>query len=77
MQTANGGSWPILLKNSASVIADKGLSTYGHNIKIVAVNGTVTSNGVVHSGDEKTAIREKATAVTGSGHVVDKLKVAP
>src|ERR1700761_9428161 len=32
-----------------SVMSDKSLSVYAHNVKIVSVNGTVTLNGVVHS----------------------------
>jgi hyperosmotically inducible protein len=59
------------------VIADKSLSTYGHNVKIVAVNGTVTLNGVVRSADEKAQITKTAAAVAGAHHVVDDLKVAP
>lgn len=59
-----------------SVMADKGLSTYGHNVKIVAVNGTVTLNGVVRTADEKAQIGRKAAAIAGAGHVVDDLKVA-
>ena len=60
-----------------SVMADKDLSTYGHNVKIVAVNGTVTLNGVVRSADEKMLIGRKAAQIAGDGHVVDELKVAP
>ena len=45
----------------ASVMADKSLSTYAHNIKIVAVNGNVTLNGVVHTQQEKDAIRGKSS----------------
>ena len=60
-----------------SVIADKSLSTYGHNVKIVAVNGTVTLNGVVSTAEEKTRIQKAATSIAGAGRVVDELKVAP
>jgi osmotically-inducible protein OsmY len=60
-----------------SVVADKSLSTYGHNVKIVAVNGTVTLNGVVRSDQEKSAIASKAEKVAGKTHVVNDLKVAP
>jgi hyperosmotically inducible protein len=60
-----------------SVLADSNLSTYGHNVKIVAVNGTVTLNGVVRSAEEKAQISTKATTIAGEGHVVDDLKVAP
>ena len=59
-----------------SVVADKSLSTYGHNVKIVAVNGTVTLNGVVRNADEKAQIGKKATAMAGAGHVIDDLKLA-
>jgi len=58
-----------------SVMDDKSLSTYAHNAKIVAVNGTVTLNGVVHSQAESDKLAQKAEAVAGSGHVVNKLKV--
>lgn len=60
-----------------SVVADKSLSTYGHNVKIVAVNGTVTLNGVVRSDQEKSAIAMKAEKVAGKSHVVNELKVTP
>jgi hyperosmotically inducible protein len=60
-----------------AVIADKGLSTYGHNVKIVALNGTVTLNGVVRSDEEKSQIEKKVAAIAGEGRVIDQLKVAP
>jgi len=61
----------------ASVIADKSLSTYAHNIKIVAVNGNVTLNGVVRTEREKEAIEAKAQALVNNGSLVDNLKIAP
>ena len=60
-----------------SVLDDKALSTYAHNVKIVSVGGNVTLSGVVRSDDEKSAIEMKADAVAGKDHVVNKLKVAP
>ena len=60
-----------------SVMADKSLSTYAHNVKIVAVNGNVTLNGVVHTQQEKDAIEAKAQAATGHGRVVNNLRVTP
>ncbi len=59
-----------------SVMADKTLSTYAHNVKIVSVNGTVTLNGVVRSNDEKNSVEMKAVGVAGKEHVVNELKVA-
>jgi hyperosmotically inducible protein len=58
-----------------SVIADKSLSTYAHNVKIVAQNGTVTVKGPVRSDDERKAILAKAEAVAGNGNVTDQLSV--
>lgn len=58
-----------------SVVADDQLSTYGHNVKIIAVNGTVTLNGVVNTADEKMRIGKKASSIAGEGHVVDHIKV--
>ena len=47
-------------------MADKSLSTYAHNVKIISQNGTVTLKGPVKSDDEKTAVIAKAVAVAGS-----------
>lgn len=60
-----------------SVIADKSLSTYAHNLKIVAVNGAVTLNGVVRDDREKKVIETKARSIAGEGNVTDDLTVVP
>jgi hyperosmotically inducible protein len=60
-----------------NVIADKSLSSYAHNVKIVTANGLVTLNGVVRSDDEKAAIGMQAASVVGKDHVVNEIKVAP
>jgi hyperosmotically inducible periplasmic protein len=59
------------------VTADKNLSIYGHNVKIVSANGTVTLNGVVRTDAEKAEIGMKAASVVGKDHVVNEIKVAP
>jgi hyperosmotically inducible periplasmic protein len=59
-----------------SVVADKSLSTYAHNVKIVTLNGHVTLNGVVRSDEEKSAVASKAAAIAGEDKVTDALKVA-
>ena len=57
-------------------MADKSLSTYAHNIKIISQNGGVTLKGPVKSDDEKKAIVAKAVAVTGSAdRVTDQMSV--
>lgn len=48
-----------------SIIADKSLSTYGHNVKIITKDGMVTLKGPVHSEEEKSAIASKAAEVAG------------
>ena len=60
-----------------SVMADKNLSTYAHNVKIVTVNGAVTLNGVVRSDAEKATIETKAKEIAGAEKVTDDLTVAP
>jgi osmotically-inducible protein OsmY len=49
-----------------AIIADKSLSMYGHNVKIIVQNGSVTLKGPVHSEEEKQAIASKAAEVVGS-----------
>jgi hyperosmotically inducible periplasmic protein len=54
-----------------SLIADKSLSTYGHNVKIITQNGVVTLKGPVHSEEEKQTIASKAAEVAGSADKVN------
>jgi len=42
-----------------ALVQDKSLSTYAHNVKIIAQNGMVTLKGPVKSEEEKTAIEQK------------------
>jgi hyperosmotically inducible periplasmic protein len=60
-----------------SVVSDKSLSTYAHNVKIVSQNGMVTLKGPVRSDDEKRVIESKAAAVVGQDKVTSELQVAP
>lgn len=55
----------ITRKIRQSLIADKSLSMYGHNVKIITQNGSVTLKGPVHSETEKQAIASKAAEVVG------------
>ena len=57
------------------VAKDKSLSTYGHNVKIIADHGKVTLKGPVHSEDEKRAIEEHARKYAGEGNVTDEMTV--
>jgi hyperosmotically inducible protein len=57
------------------VVKDKSLSTYGHNVKIIADHGKVTLKGPVHSDDEKKTIEGYATKIAGDGNVTSELTV--
>ncbi|MFZ0229539.1 MAG: BON domain-containing protein, partial [Mycobacterium sp.] len=52
-----------------SVMKDKSLSTYAHNVKIISQDGMVTLRGVVRSEDEKRTIEAKAAEVVGQDKV--------
>ena len=54
-----------------ALVKDKSLSTYAHNIKVIAQNGVVTLKGPVHSDQEKQAIESKAAEAAGGA---DKIK---
>ncbi len=57
------------------IMKDKSLSTYAHNIKVVARDGKVTLRGPVKSDAEKTAVEQRATEVAGAGNVTNELTV--
>lgn len=58
-----------------AVVADKSLSMYAHNVKIIVVGGAVTLKGPVHSEVEKQTVAEKATQVAGNGKVDNQITV--
>ena len=58
-----------------SINADKGLSTYAHNIKVVTKDGMVTLRGPVNSAEEKEALAAKATEIAGANNVKNQLEV--
>jgi len=58
-----------------SITSDKSLSTYAHNVKVIAQNGTVTLKGPVRSEDEKSTIEQKATQVAGAANVKNEITV--
>jgi hyperosmotically inducible protein len=60
-----------------SLIQDKTLSTYAHNVKIITRNGMVTLKGPVRSEDEKKAVEMKATEIAGESNVTSNLDVKP
>jgi len=77
-QKTNAADRALTAKIRKAVIADKNLSSYAHNVKIISQNGTVTLKGPVHSDDEVKSIMAKATEGAGSPEkVVNQMSVKP
>jgi len=76
-QKENAGDRELTRKIRQSLIKDKTLSTYAHNVKVIAQGGQVTLKGPVRSDEEKQSVEAKATEVAGSGHVTNQMSVAP
>jgi osmotically-inducible protein OsmY len=77
-QKMNPADRALTAKIRSAVMADKSLSTYAHNVKIISQSGTVTLKGPVRSNAEVESIVAKATASAGgSDKVVNQLSVKP
>jgi len=77
-QKMNSGDRELTRKIRQAVMADKNLSTYAHNVKIISQNGKVTLRGPVRSEEEKSTIASKAADVAGGANNVDnQLTVKP
>jgi hyperosmotically inducible periplasmic protein len=77
-QKMNAADRALTAKIRKAVIADKGLSTYAHNVKIISQDGTVTLKGPVRSDDEVKSVMAKATEVAGDpDKVVNQMSVTP
>jgi hyperosmotically inducible protein len=60
-----------------SIMKDKSLSTYAHNVKIITQDGQVTLKGPVRSEDEKKTVEAKAGEVAGDNKVTSELDIKP
>ena len=77
-QKMNATDRNLTAKIRRSIMADKSLSTYAHNVKIISQDGTVTLKGPVRSEDEVKTIVSKATEITGSADkVINQMSVKP
>ena len=75
-QAKNGQSdREIMQKIRKSVVADKSLSAYAHNVKIISEHGKVTLKGPVHTEEERKNIETKAIEVAGEGNVNNMVEV--
>ena len=76
-QKMNPSDRAITQKIRKALMADKSLSTYAHNVKIVAQDGKVSLRGPVRSDDEKRSVEAKAAAVVGEGNVTSQIEITP
>jgi hyperosmotically inducible periplasmic protein len=76
-QTGSRSDREITQQIRRSIVQDKSLSTYAHNIKVVTQNGEVTLKGPVRSDEEKRAVESKATEIAGENKVNSQLDVKP
>ena len=76
-QKENATDRTLAQKIRRSLVQDKSLSTYAHNVKVIAMGGNVTLKGPVHSEEERKTVEAKAVEVAGTGHVSNEMSVAP
>jgi len=76
-QKDNASDRDLTQRIRRALMQDKTLSTYAHNVKVVAQGGQVTLKGPVRTEDEKRTVEAKATEVAGAGHVTNQMSVAP
>jgi osmotically-inducible protein OsmY len=60
-----------------AIVSDKALSTYAHNVKVVAQNGTVTLRGPVRSDEEKAKVAQLAQSVPNVQALDNRMTVTP
>jgi hyperosmotically inducible protein len=65
----------ITQKVRKAIMADKSLSTYAHNVKIVTTDGAVTLKGPVQSDDEKQKVASEAASVVSPDKITNELTV--
>lgn len=58
-----------------AIMADKTLSTYAHNVKIITVDGAVTLKGPVQTEDEKQKVASEAADVVSADKITNELTV--
>lgn len=76
-QKMNATDRDITKKIRSALHNDASLSTYAHNIKIIAIDGKVTLKGPVRSDEEKNKVAAEATTVAGEGNVTNEITIAP
>jgi osmotically-inducible protein OsmY len=76
-QKDNATDRDLTQKIRQALMQDKSLSTYAHNVKVIAQGGQVTLKGPVRSEEEKKSVESKAMEVAGAGRVTNQMSIAP
>lgn len=76
-QKENDADRKITQQIRQAIVKDKSLSTYGHNVKVITQNGTVTLRGPVRSEEEKKTIESRAEEIAGKGNVKSEIEIKP
>jgi hyperosmotically inducible periplasmic protein len=76
-QKENAADRDLTQKIRRALMQDKSLSTYAHNVKVIAQGGQVTLKGPVRSEQEKQTVETAATEIAGAGHVTNQITIAP
>jgi hyperosmotically inducible protein len=74
-QTNSKADRDITAKIRKSIVGDKDLSTYAHNVKIITQNGAVTLKGPVKSADEKQKVMSYASNVVSPDKITDEMTI--
>jgi len=75
-QKNNQSDRDMARKIRRAIVADKSLSTYAHNVKVIVQNGEVTLKGPVRTEDEKKAVEAKAAETAGADKVRNEISIA-
>lgn len=65
----------IARKIRKAIVADKSLSTYAKNVKVIVKDGSVTLRGPVRSEEEKKQIGDYASQAVTAGNVDNELTI--
>ncbi len=77
-QKMNATDRNLTAKIRRSLMADKTLSTYARNVKIISQNGIVTLKGPVRTEMELKTVLAKTVEITGNiNNIVNEMAVAP
>ncbi len=74
-QSESAKDLKLTRKIRQALVQDKSLSTYAHNIKVIARGGVVHLKGPVRTQTEKDAVDAKATEIAGAANVKNEITV--